>query len=206
MNDYTKPTGTTAKPAATPERKKIEKVVSGNVKVKKKSGITKFADVFLAEDIANVKSYLVGDVIVPTLKKAFYDLITKGAGMFIYGDRRGASPDSRTTDSVSYRNYSDYSRGDKRYAPTARVSGGYSYEDLVFDSFDEADKVLTKLDAIVLEYKVVSVAEMYEAAGLVPNFTDSFYGWTDIHTANIVPDKEGWVIRMPKATSIKSMK
>lgn len=206
MNDYTKPTGTPGTPASNPERKKVEKVVSGTVKTKKKNGMTKFADVFIAEDIANVKSYLMGDVIIPTLKKALYDLITKGTGMFIYGDSRGSKTEPRTGDSVSYRNYSDYSRTSRPYASTARPVGGYSYEDLVFESFDEADKVLSQLDAIMQEYHVVSVAELYESAGMAANYTDHYYGWTDIHTANIVPDKDGWVIRMPKATSIKNMK
>jgi hypothetical protein len=206
MADYTKPTGVQGRPPVPTEKKKVEKVVNGKVKTKKKNGVTKFADVFLAEDVNNVKSYLVGDVIIPTLKKAFYDLITKGAGMFIYGDSRGGRNDSRTGDSVSYRNYSDYSRNDRRYTSTARPVSGYSYEDLVFESFDEADRVLTQLDAIMQEYHVVSVAELYESAGMAANYTDHYYGWTDIHTANVVPDKEGWVIRMPKATSIKNMK
>ena len=206
MADYTKPTGAPSRQPAPTEKKKVEKVVTGTVKTKKKSGVTKFADVFLAEDISNVKAFLLGDVLIPTLKKAFYDLITKGAGMFIYGDSRGGRNDSRTVDSVSYRNYSDYSRSDNRYATPARTYGGYSYEDLVFETFDDADRVLTQLDAIMMEYHVVSVADMYESANMVPSFTDSSYGWNDIHTANIVPDKNGWVIRMPKATAIKNMK
>lgn len=205
MSDYTKPTGTPSRPAVPAEKKKVEKVVSGKVKTKKKGAVTKFADVFLAEDISNVKNYLVSDVIWPTMKKAFYDLITKGAGMLIYGDRSPRS-ESRTGDSVSYRNYSDYSKTDRRYTSSARPVGGYSYEDLIFESFDEADRVLTQLDAIMQEYHVVSVAELYESAGMAANYTDHYYGWTDIHTANIVPDKDGWVIRMPKATSIKNMK
>lgn len=205
MSDYTKPIGTPSRPAMPAEKKKVEKVVSGKVKTKKKSGMTKFADVFLAEDINNVKDSLVSEVLIPTAKKVFYDLITKGAAMFIYGDRAARS-DSRTGDSVSYRNYSDYSKTDRRYTSSARPVGGYSYEDLIFENFDEADRVLTQLDAIMQEYHVVSVADLYESAGMVANYTDHYYGWTDIHTANIVPDKDGWIIRMPKATSIKNMK
>ena len=42
----------------TAEEKKIEKVVSGTVKTKKKSEIKKLTDVFVSEDASNVKSYI----------------------------------------------------------------------------------------------------------------------------------------------------
>ena len=50
--------------------KRVEKVISGTVKSKKKSEMQKFADVFISEDVNNVKSYIVMDVLVPAIKKA----------------------------------------------------------------------------------------------------------------------------------------
>lgn len=50
--------------------KHVEKVISGTVKPKKKSEMQKFADVFISEDVNNVKSYIVMDVLVPAIKKA----------------------------------------------------------------------------------------------------------------------------------------
>ena len=41
-----------------PPEKKVEKVVSGSVKSRKKSEIQKFADVFIQEDAQKVKSYI----------------------------------------------------------------------------------------------------------------------------------------------------
>ena len=204
-NDYTKPTGGAPTPQP-PAEKKVEKVVSGNVKAKKKSGVTKFADVFLAEDISNVKNYLVSDVLLPTLKKAFYDLITKGAGMFIYGDSRGGKTETRFADSVSYRNYSDYSRPDRKTVSATRSYTGYSHDDLIFESHSEASEVLTRMDELMETYHVVSVADFYELAGMSCSFTDHDYGWNDIRTANIVPVRDGWVIKLPKVQAIKSMK
>ena len=40
------------------ERKKVEKVVTGKVKTKKKSEASKLKDVFISEDVSNVKSYI----------------------------------------------------------------------------------------------------------------------------------------------------
>ena len=54
------------------ERKKVGKVVKGKVKTKKKSGITKFTDVFISEDVSSVKSYIIGEVL--TLRSSYLSL------------------------------------------------------------------------------------------------------------------------------------
>ena len=58
--------------------KKVEKVIAGTVKSKKKSEIRKFTDVFISEDIDNVKSYILLDVLIPAIKKAISDVVTNG--------------------------------------------------------------------------------------------------------------------------------
>ena len=57
------------------ERKRVEKVVRGKVKSRKRNEIRKFADVFIPEDMENVKSYILMDVVVPAIKKAISDTI-----------------------------------------------------------------------------------------------------------------------------------
>ena len=67
------------------ERKKIEKVVTGKVKTKKKSEIRKLKDTFISEDVSNVKSYIVMDVLIPAAKKAISDIVRDGIDMILYG-------------------------------------------------------------------------------------------------------------------------
>ena len=43
------------------EKKKIEKVTTGKVKIKKKSGLQKMAGAMFAEDVDKVKSYILMD-------------------------------------------------------------------------------------------------------------------------------------------------
>ena len=71
------------------ERKKVEKVVHGKVRTKPKSGISKVTDMFISEDAANVKSYIVMDVLVPAVKKAISDIVRDGIDMILYGESRG---------------------------------------------------------------------------------------------------------------------
>ena len=67
------------------ERRKVEPVVSTPATVKKKSEISKFADVFIAEDARNVKSYIFGDIIVPAIKKLVGDIVKDGIEMILWG-------------------------------------------------------------------------------------------------------------------------
>ena len=58
--------------------KKVEAVITGAAKTRKKGEMQKFADVFIAEDANNVKSYILMEVIVPAVKKAISDIVTTG--------------------------------------------------------------------------------------------------------------------------------
>lgn len=205
MNDYTThsdPARTNATPAVE-EKKKIEKVVSGTVKTKKKNGVLKLADVFLAEDVHTVKSFLTTEVLIPTLKRTFYDLITKGADAFIYGGKRGQSG-SGFADKVSYVNYNSMSQPGSRFAnaPGGSITA-YSYDNLYFETHEAALEVLTRMDELIATYRVVSVSDFYELAGVPSHFTDQSYGWTELHTATIGRERDGWRIKLPKARPIR---
>ena len=69
--------------------KKVQKIVSGNVKTRKKSEMSKFKDTIFAEDVNSVKSYLFIDVIIPAIKKAIFETVTNGVDMMLYGEVRG---------------------------------------------------------------------------------------------------------------------
>ena len=51
---------------ALPPEKKVEKIVSGPVKSKKKNSIQKITSIFVPEDVEDVKSYIFEDIVVPT--------------------------------------------------------------------------------------------------------------------------------------------
>ena len=70
------------------EEKKVKKVVSGKVKTKKNDG-RKLASMFISEDAADVKSYVIMDVLIPAIKKAISDIVTDGIDMILYGGKGG---------------------------------------------------------------------------------------------------------------------
>lgn len=186
-----------------PDKKKVEKVVSGSVKVKKKNGVTKFADNFISEDIHNVKSYVITDVLIPSVKRAISEMVTNGIDMILYGSTGGRSKRS-SADRVSYRNYYDRCDDDRyRDRDRDRVrTSAYSFDDIVLDSRDEAKEVLARMNELIDQYGIVSVADLYDLVGITGNYTDNKYGWTNIRNAEPIRVRDGYMLRLPKALPI----
>lgn len=182
------------------EKKKIDPVVKGTVK-KKKNGVRKLTDSFVSEDIRNVKSYIVMDVLIPAAKKAISDMVTNGIDMILYGES-GKAKTRRNSDYVSYNRYYDRRDDDRRYSGT-RTRSMFDYDDLVFETRGEAESVLNGMDEILDTYQVVSVLDFYDLAGVDnDNSQSQKYGWTNIRSARVERVRDGYVIRMPKALPI----
>lgn len=191
----------TMRPDKSEGKKKIEKVVNGNVKSKKKSEIRKFADVFISEDVTNVKSYILMDVLIPAMKKAVSDVVTNGIDMILYGETGRNRKNSGRASKVSYRDY--YKRDDdRRSSERSRIQTGYDYDDIVLDNRGEAEDVLSRMDELIDTYGIVSVADLYDLVGISGNYTDNKYGWTDIRSARVVPVRDGYLIKLPRALAV----
>jgi hypothetical protein len=187
------------------EKKKVEKVISGTAKVKKKSELRKFADNFISEDAGNVKDYLLKDVVVPNIIDLIEDIVVGGIRTLLRGDSgRRDSRSSRSYGSPSYVNYTRYSdrRDDRSRDNQARRS--YGYEDVVVNSRADAEAVIEQMDGIIETYDMVSVADLYDLVGMTSNYTDNNYGWKNIRNAEPVRLRDGgWMIKMPKPVPLK---
>ena len=183
-------------------RKPIEKIVKGNVRTQKKSEIRKFADVFISEDIRNVKSYVLRDVLVPIVKDALEDIVIKGLRMLLRGE---AGTDQRKTnaDRVSYTPYYN-SRERDRFAPSSGPAARsiYDLNNITLENRADAEAVLRQLDAIIETYGVARVADLYDLLGITGEHTDNKYGWTNLRNAEAVPVKNGYLLRLPRVIPI----
>lgn len=182
-------------------KKKVDKVVSGSVKTKKKSSISKFADTFIEEDKDTVVGYLLSEVLIPSFKKMVSDTIKTGIDKMLYGDAevsRSNSPASKISYSKYYNDKSSYSRSSST-APVANRRDTYEYNNIVLETRGDAEAVLMGMDDIIAKYEIVSVADLYDLVGIAGSYTDYKYGWTDIRSARIERVRDGYIIRMPKA-------
>jgi uncharacterized protein Veg len=176
--------------------KKVEKVIAGTVKSKKKSEIQKFTNVFISEDVNDVKSYILLDVLVPAIKKAISDIVTNGIDMILYGGT-GRTKSNSTASKESYRSYYD-GGNDRRDYNLARTKTSYNYDDIILDNRGEAEDVLSRMDELISTYGLVSVADLYDLVGVTGNYTDNKYGWTDIRSASVIRVRDGYMLKLPK--------
>jgi hypothetical protein len=181
---------------ATTESKKAQKVVSGTVRAKKRNEAQKLADVFISEDASKVKSYIVEDVLIPTIKKTIYDIFTESLAMiFGFGPGRGKS--STSSSKISYVSYDKFSSSKPNRGPVTKST--YSYDDITLESRGDAEAVLIQMDELLDKYQMVSVADFYDCVGVAGNYTDNKYGWTDLRNAQVIRTREGYKIKLPRA-------
>jgi hypothetical protein len=181
-----------------PAERRVEKVVKGKVQTRENKG-RKLTDIFISEDVSNVKSYIFMDVLVPAIKKAISDIVTDGIDMVLYGGT-GRSKKSSSGSKVSYRSYYD-DRPDRRESSSYSNRTRFDYDDILFDSRVEAEKVYREMEEVIDKYGYCSVADMYDMAGVTPPFTANKFGWTSVRNAEIVRVRGGdYVIKLPKIT------
>lgn len=187
--------------AAGPPEKKVDKVVTGTAKTRKKSGAQKFAGAFLPEDVTSVKSYILRDVVVPGIKNAIADVVS----IMLFGETgRLGGRKTGAGSKVSYNRYYDDRRDDRRDYGRPRAPGGFEYDDIVFETRADAELVLDQLEAVINKYGVASVGDLYDLAGITPprGYTSNKYGWTDIRSAKVARTRDGYILELPRAAQI----
>lgn len=182
-------------------QKKVEKVITGTARVKKKSKIDGFMSNFISEDAKSVKSYVFGEVLIPAIKKAISDIVTDGIDIILYGESRKGSRRSNAGN-VSYRSYYD-DRRPRMNERQALTTPGCFCDEIILDRRGDAEDVLARLDEIMDTYGLVRVSDLYELVGMSCDFTYNNYGWTNIVNATIQRTRDGgYAIKMPRAIPI----
>lgn len=178
------------------EKKEVKQVVSRPAKPKKKNGLAKLADIFIAEDAQNVKSYIVDDVLIPLARKGIWDLVTGTLDTLLNGKNSRRS--TRTYgDRVSYENYSKTSRSRADEDPRPRTS--FSLDECTIQSRAEAEEVLNRMDELLELYGMVTVADYYELVGVRNyEYTCNKYGWTDLRKADVVRYGGEYMIKLTR--------
>lgn len=200
MEDY-KPNSYKSREAQsqnTEEKKKVEKVVSGKAIPKKKTEMQKLASSVFAEDWAKVKDYTLKEVLIPTISEGLYTVITSALSMLLLGGKGRISKGTGAS-KMNYQGY--YNRPTERQTST-KTRNSYAYDDVVVENRGEAEEVLDRMYDILETYKMVSIADLYELVGFDVQYTDNKYGWTDLRNAGVERVRDGYLIKLPKASPL----
>ena len=171
------------------DKNKVDKIVKGKVKTKKKNSILAS---FINDDLQDIKKYIIEDVLIPTIKKTITDVVKNSIDMFFYGEvsRSNRSNSSR----ISYSSYYDRDR-----EPRSRSRrNSLLIDDIVLESRAEAEEVLDRLDEMIEEFGMASVLNLYDLIGVTAPFTADKYGWTDIRNATAVRVRDGYLLKLPR--------
>lgn len=189
--------------------KEPSKKVVKTGKLKEKTFRQKVRDAFISDEVHDVKTYAIYDVIIPAVKETFRNLVVNTVDMSLFGKVRG---NSRNTDQrggstyISYdRAYDDRSRSAQRSNP--KPTGGplrvNELDRVTFNDKNDALEVLGYLFDNIEEYHVASVADFLGAANLQISPIHHKWGWYDLNGASVEEDPDGgYFIKLPRPGSI----
>ena len=189
-----------------PAEKKAERVTQGAVTTRKKSLGRRFFDIFIDENVGDVKTYLVYDVLVPAIKENIADLINSAVGMLFFGEasRRVVRRNNGSNSKINYGGYFNGGAKTERMPSYGRSRIAHNFDDVVFETRADAELVLDGLMDILQEYKQVSVADLYDLAGKSTEFTDNKYGWIELRGARVVGSPaRGYIIDLPRCVTLE---
>lgn len=183
-------------------KRDIQKITTGKVSVKKPGLGKKMADTFLGDDVENVKSYLIMDVVVPAIKDTIVDMVCSGVEMIFGVGRRGGASRSKQ----SYTNYSNISykerdreRRDRR-RDTRSTRDRYDDEkEIIVETRQEAEDVIYQLAELCEVYGMARVADLYELVGMTGDFQSHKWGWESVGQARAIRVRGGgYLIDLPR--------
>lgn len=190
------------------ETKKVEKVIKGVVVTKKKTLTKRFLETFVGDDIGNIKSYILHDVLIPAAKDTISDIV-KGITetiqgtieVSLFGERKRSGSRDRGRSYVSYNNYSRDKRDDRRddrREISSRDRARHNFDDIILENRGEAEEVRNHLVDLIIDYGQATVSDLYDLVGITGEFTDNKYGWTDLRSSSVGRVREGYVLNLPK--------
>lgn len=196
------------------ENKRVERVITTEVVLQKKSLGRKFRDLFIEADFKSVMRYVIYEVLLPAARNTIVDASSKGIERMMYGEsairRRNYGVGPRVTyNSPIRRGYIEPGSGVTYHRPPpigpSRIAGPARNvrDDLIFGSREEAALVLEKMNDVIDQYECVSVADLNDLVGLETSHVDYKWGWGYLPNIQIRQIREGFLLDLPPAEPIQ---
>lgn len=182
-----------------------------NANVRKPPTRVRLSDILIKQDIVSVAEHVFVNTIMPRLANLAVEVVDGIArGVFLGETTEYSRSRALPSEHVSYQQYYGKQTVQARKTSNNSFRYGTRFDDVIFETFGDAQIVLDKLDDMINETGVVSIADLYSAAEghtINPNlscpFTGNYYGWTDISKAKVTSDGRVYWIKLPSAREIK---
>lgn len=196
------PGNSNAKPEP-PEPKKIERVTSGEAKIRKKPFLRRMTETFIGGTPRNAAEYMVLNVLVPSARDMLSDAISQGFERLIYGDSRYTGAARRSSAATGHISYNRMSQPNKpafmqQRQVSRRARANHEFGEIVLQSRSEAEQVIDQMFELLSKYDQVTVADLYDLVGVGGTHTDHKWGWTDLRGANVARVRNGFLLDLPE--------
>ncbi len=131
-----------------------------------------------------------------TFTAALKDAIAKKTVEVVYGEEPRSLRRRVSNYDTTYHN--------DRKASNRCLTNCTNCDDIIFQTREDAENALVTMANVVKRYGVVSLADVYDIAGVTSTmYTASKYGWKSVDDGEVVHDRDGYFIKLPKAEEIK---
>lgn len=191
-----------AYPSNSLEKKPAIKRIPGKV-VAKTPG---FFERVLGAHKDEIGEYVIWDILIPSIKSTISDIISNGIEMILYGEPRRGGRDrdrDRVGSRISYTKY--YDRGEREHDRDRRQTRPikrYDVDDVVLDTRQDCEDVISQLVDLISQYGVVTVANLYDIVGFPDEYPDNKYGWTNLSGAGYRHVREGYILELPRPVAL----
>lgn len=186
----------------TKEIPKEETLIAKPVSKSKKSPVGKIAETFLKDDLKNVGSYVLTDVIVPAVRDTIGNIIKEGVDRMLYGGSYSGNDYNRWRNN-SRTPYNSLSQGKRQ--PINSLNRDHSIEDPIFTFRDDAFRVRDEMWEKIGAYGQVSIQQVKSMIGEPSHYVDRDWGWIEEHANRIDVRKvrEGYRLYLPTPIYLK---
>ena len=167
---------------------------------KKDSWFEKAAKWFISEDVDDIKSYLIFDLIIPGIKDVTFDLVE----MMLFGEK--SSRKKRGSSKVSYSGYYDRkerrSRSKSRNRDREDKDTYIDYKDIIVEDRGDAEDIVDRIQDLIDRNGKASIADLLDLVNLPSNFADVDWGWTNPRSISYRRVRDGYKIDVDRVKDI----
>lgn len=198
------------------EPKKVERVITGEVVLRKRPWTKRALDAFFGGNPHGVGGFVVAEVLLPAFREVFVEALNSAVERMVYGESSRSSPGRRGPYSSSsqrsgYVQYNRFatSQQSNRFARDEprdlgrRPRGTHDTDEILFQTRAEAQEVLTRMYDLLNEYEQVTVSDLYSMVDITGNYTDETLGWLDLRGTEIMKVRGGYILDLPPKVELK---
>ena len=194
------------RPESSEREKRVDKVVTGEVIQRKRPLSRRILETFAGEDANTLGTFILFDVLVPAVKNMLSDAVSQGVERMFFGDSRPRHSSHRSQYTSYNRMYPSRAntawRNDESRQMTSRARATHDFGQVILDSRGEAEDVVDRLSALIEQYDVATVADLYELVGITSQFTDDKWGWTDLRGSSVRRVRDGYLLELPRTVPL----